>query len=196
MQRFGQHNRNAYFCSENCAQSRVVKNPLRKDTPGNFPVLQTHIVNIQPLIHRMKKFCALLALLHPALQRCPAQTQQLVVGLSGNGYVTRQHDGAQHHRPRHCPTAPPICSKHLLLPAPAHLANLALRQGHSDIKVSYGKKSFRRISVPTTSPKCPLADHTWQARLCTHRPARNFETNRQLRRSEATCVDDVTPATM
>ncbi|MDE7166554.1 MAG: DUF3472 domain-containing protein [Bacteroidaceae bacterium] len=91
----------------------------------------------------MKKLC-LLALL---LCTCSvfAQSQQLVVGVSGNGYVTRQHDGAQITDKGIARWTNPktVVSVYFYLHQPTK-ADLSLyAKGHSEIKVSYGKKSFK-----------------------------------------------------
>ena len=94
----------------------------------------------------MKKFCALLLLFCTLLcNGAMAQTQQLVVGLSGNGYVTRQHDGARitNQGIAHWTNPQSVVSIYFYLHQPTS-ANLSLcAKGHSDIKVSYGKKSFK-----------------------------------------------------
>ncbi|MDE5722807.1 MAG: DUF3472 domain-containing protein [Paramuribaculum sp.] len=73
-----------------------------------------------------------------------AQSQQLVVGLSGNGYVTRQHGGAQVTENGIAQWTDPetVVSVYFYVHQPT-TADLSLyAKGDSEIKISYGKKSF------------------------------------------------------
>ena len=73
-----------------------------------------------------------------------AQSQQLVVGLSGNGYVTRQHGGAQVTENGIAQWTDPetVVSVYFYVYQPT-TADLSLyAKGDSEIKISYGKKSF------------------------------------------------------
>lgn len=94
----------------------------------------------------MKKICSFVILLSILLcSSVMAQTQQLVVGFSGNGYVTRQHDGAQITDSGVANWTNPksVVSLYFYLHQPT-LADLSLcAKGHSEIKVSYGKKNFK-----------------------------------------------------
>ncbi len=86
--------------------------------------------------------CLLSLLLCTALS---AQPQQLVVGFSGNGYVTRQHDGARITRDgvAHWTNPESVVSIYFYLQQPT-TADLSLyAKGHSEIEVRYGKKSFK-----------------------------------------------------
>lgn len=74
-----------------------------------------------------------------------AQSQQLAVGFSGNGYITRQQDGAQITEKgiAHWTNPNTIISIYFYLHQPT-TADLSLyAKGHSEIKVSYGKNSFK-----------------------------------------------------
>lgn len=89
----------------------------------------------------MKKLCLLALLLCTSVF---AQSQQLVVGLSGNGYVTRQHEGARitEKGVAHWTNPKTIVSVYFYLHQPT-TADLSLyAKGHSEINVCYGKKSF------------------------------------------------------
>lgn len=74
-----------------------------------------------------------------------AQTQQLVVGFSGNGYVTRQQDGAQitENGIVHWTDPNSIISIYFYLHQPTTADLSLVAKGHSEIKVSYGEKSFK-----------------------------------------------------
>ena len=92
----------------------------------------------------MKKLC-LLALLLCTCSVFAQQPQQLVVGVSGNGYVTCQDDGAQITDKGVTRWTNPktVVSVFFYLHQPTK-ADLSLyAKGHSEIKVCYGKKSFK-----------------------------------------------------
>lgn len=74
-----------------------------------------------------------------------AQTQQLVVGVSGNGYVTRQHNGARitDKGLAHWTNPHSVISVYFYLHQPTTAELSLYAKGHSEIKVSYGKKNFR-----------------------------------------------------
>lgn len=89
----------------------------------------------------MKNLCLLAFLLCSSLF---AQPQQLAIGISGNGYVTRQQDGAQitENGIAHWTNPETIVSIYFYLHQPT-TADLSLyAKGHSEIKVSYGQQSF------------------------------------------------------
>ena len=91
----------------------------------------------------MKNFFCLLALL--LCTTVFAQPQQVVVGVSGNGYVTWQQDGARitQRGVTHRTNPKSIVSIYFYLHQPT-TADLSLyAKGHSEIKVSYGKKDFK-----------------------------------------------------
>lgn len=90
----------------------------------------------------MKKLLLLLALL-PGFALL-AQAEQLVVGLSGNGYVTRQHDGARIGRDGvgAWTDSESVVSVYFNLKEPSKVDLSLCAKGHSDIRVSYGKKHF------------------------------------------------------
>ena len=91
----------------------------------------------------MKNLLCLLALL--LCTTVFAQPQQVVVGVSGNGYVTRQQDGARitQRGVTHWTNPKSIVSIYFYLHQPT-TADLSLyAKGHSEIKVSYGKKDFK-----------------------------------------------------
>lgn len=73
-----------------------------------------------------------------------AHAQQLVVGLSGNGYVTRQQGGAQITENGVAQWTNPqsVVSVYFYLHQPTTADLSLLAKGHAEIKVSYGKKSF------------------------------------------------------
>ena len=73
-----------------------------------------------------------------------AQAQQLVVGLSGNGYVTRQQGGAQITENGVAQWTNPqsVVSVYFYQHQPTTADLSLLAKGHAEIKVSYGKKSF------------------------------------------------------
>lgn len=73
-----------------------------------------------------------------------AQAEQLVIGATGNGYVTSRHDGAQISRDGISRWTNPetVISLYFYLHQPT-TADLSLyAKGHSEIKVTYGKTSF------------------------------------------------------
>ncbi len=74
-----------------------------------------------------------------------AQSEQLVVGFSGNGYVTRQQDGAQITETGVANWTNPksIISIYFYVQQPTTADLSLLAKGDSEIKVSYGKKSFK-----------------------------------------------------
>ena len=74
-----------------------------------------------------------------------AQPQQLVIGVSGNGYVTRQQDGAQITEKGITDWTNPktIVSIYFYLHQPTTADLSLVAKGHSEIKVSYGEKSFK-----------------------------------------------------
>ena len=91
----------------------------------------------------MKNLLCLLALL--LCTTVFAQPQQVVVGVSGNGYVTRQQDGARitQRGVTHWTNPKSIVSIYFYLHQPT-TADLSLyAKGHSEIKVNYGKKGFK-----------------------------------------------------
>ena len=93
----------------------------------------------------MKNLLCLLALL--LCTTVFAQPQQVVVGVSGNGYVTRQQDGARitQRGVTHWTNPKSIVSIYFYLHQPT-TADLSLyAKGHSEIKVSYGKKGSHTI---------------------------------------------------
>ena len=71
--------------------------------------------------------------------------QQLTVGLSGNGYVTRQHDGAQitENGLEHWTNPQSVVSVYFYLHQPTQAQLSLYAKGHSEIKVSYGEKNFQ-----------------------------------------------------
>ncbi|MDE5721028.1 MAG: DUF5077 domain-containing protein, partial [Paramuribaculum sp.] len=73
-----------------------------------------------------------------------AQSQQLVVGLSGNGYVTRQHGGAQVTENGIAQWTDPetVVSVYFYVHQPTTAGLSLYAKGDSEIKISYGKKSF------------------------------------------------------
>lgn len=90
----------------------------------------------------MKKFFLLASLLCVSLF-VPAQ--QIVVGLSGNGYVTDRHDGARISENGVADWTDPesVVSVYFYLHEPTK-ADLSLyAKGHSEIKVSYGNTDFK-----------------------------------------------------
>ena len=74
-----------------------------------------------------------------------AQTSSLEIGMSGNSYVTRQHDGARiTDRGLTCWTDPKsVVSVYFYLHESTTADLSLLAKGHSEIKVSYGKKHFK-----------------------------------------------------
>ena len=91
----------------------------------------------------MKNLLCLLALL--LCTTVFAQPQQVVVGVSGNGYVTRQQDGARitQRGVTHWTNPKSIVSIYFYLHHPTPAALSLYAKGHSEIKVSYGKKGFK-----------------------------------------------------
>ena len=90
----------------------------------------------------MKKQFLLTFLLGSSLMM---QAQQLTVGISGNGYITRQPDGAQitENGLDRWTNSNTKVSVYFYLKQ-ATQADLSLyAKGHSEIKVNYGKQSFR-----------------------------------------------------
>lgn len=90
----------------------------------------------------MKNLCLFAVLLCISVL---VQSQQLVVGVSGNGYVTREQGGAQitENGVAHWTNPKSVLSIYFYLHQPT-TADLSLyAKGHSEIKVSYGKKSFK-----------------------------------------------------
>lgn len=74
-----------------------------------------------------------------------SQAQALEVGLSGNGYVTRQPDGALITADGLAYWTSPesVVSVYFYLHQPQKVDLSLLAKGHSKIKVSYGKKNFK-----------------------------------------------------
>lgn len=91
----------------------------------------------------MKKLCLMAWLLFSA--SAFAQTSSLEIGMSGNSYVTRQHDGARiTDRGLTRWTDPKSVVSVYFYLHESTTADLALlAKGHSEIKVSYGKKHFK-----------------------------------------------------
>lgn len=74
-----------------------------------------------------------------------AQTSSLEIGMSGNSYVTRQHDGARitdRGLTRWTDPKSVVCVYFYLHESTTADLSL-LAKGHSEIKVSYGKKHFK-----------------------------------------------------
>lgn len=74
-----------------------------------------------------------------------AQTQQLRVGLSGNGYVTKERAGARITEKGLLRWTNPesVISVYFYVDQPT-MADLSLfAKGHSEVKISYGEKSFK-----------------------------------------------------
>lgn len=91
----------------------------------------------------MKKLCLMAWLLFSA--SAFAQTSSLEIGMSGNSYVTRQHDGARiTDRGLTRWTDPKSVISVYFYLHESTMADLSLlAKGHSEIKVSYGKKHFK-----------------------------------------------------
>lgn len=91
----------------------------------------------------MKKLCLMVWLLFSA--SAFAQTSSLEIGMSGNSYVTRQHDGARiTDRGLTRWTDPKsVVSVYFYLHESTTADLSLLAKGHSEIKVSYGKKHFK-----------------------------------------------------
>lgn len=91
----------------------------------------------------MKKLCLMAWLLFSA--SAFAQTSSLEIGMSGNSYVTRQHDGARiADRGLTRWTDPKsVVSVYFYLHESTTADLSLLAKGHSEIKVSYGKKHFK-----------------------------------------------------
>lgn len=91
----------------------------------------------------MKKLCLMAWLLFSA--SAFAQTSSLKIGMSGNSYVTRQHDGARiTDRGLTRWTDPKsVVSVYFYLHESTTADLSLLAKGHSEIKVSYGKKHFK-----------------------------------------------------
>lgn len=91
----------------------------------------------------MKKLCLIAWLLFSA--SAFAQTSSLEIGMSGNSYVTRQHDGARiTDRGLTRWTDPKsVVSVYFYLHESTTADLSLLAKGHSEIKVSYGKKHFK-----------------------------------------------------
>ena len=91
----------------------------------------------------MKKLCLMAWLLFSA--SAFAQTSSLEIGMSGNSYVTRQHDGARiTDRGLTRWTDPKsVVSVYFYLHESTTADLSLLAKGHSGIKVSYGKKHFK-----------------------------------------------------
>lgn len=91
----------------------------------------------------MKKLCLMAWLLFSA--SAFAQTSSLEIGMSGNSYVTRQHDGARiTDRGLTRWTDPQsVISVYFYLHESTTADLSLLAKGHSEIKVSYGKKHFK-----------------------------------------------------
>lgn len=91
----------------------------------------------------MKKLCLMAWLLFSV--SAFAQTSSLEIGMSGNSYVTRQHDGARiTDRGLTRWTDPKsVVSVYFYLHESTTADLSLLAKGHSEIKVSYGKKHFK-----------------------------------------------------
>lgn len=91
----------------------------------------------------MKKLCLMAWLLFSA--SAFSQTSSLEIGMSGNSYVTRQHDGARiTDRGLTRWTDPKsVISVYFYLHESTTADLSLLAKGHSEIKVSYGKKHFK-----------------------------------------------------
>lgn len=91
----------------------------------------------------MKKLCLMAWLLFSA--SAFAQTSSLEIGMSGNSYVTRQHDGARiTDRGLTRWTDPKsVVSVYFYLHESTTADLSLLAKGYSEIKVSYGKKHFK-----------------------------------------------------
>lgn len=91
----------------------------------------------------MKKLCLIAWLLLGT--SAFAQTSSLEIGMSGNSYVTRQHDGARiTDRGLTRWTDPKsVVSVYFYLHESTTADLSLLAKGHSEIKVSYGKKHFK-----------------------------------------------------
>lgn len=91
----------------------------------------------------MKKLCLMAWLLFSA--SAFAQTSSLEIGMSGNSYVTRQHDGARiTDRGLTRWTDPKsVVSVYFYLHESTTADLSLLAKGHSEIKMSYGKKHFK-----------------------------------------------------
>lgn len=91
----------------------------------------------------MKKLCLLAWLLLGT--GAFAQTSSLEIGMSGNSYVTRQHDGARITDKGLARWTDPksVVSVYFYLHEPTTADLSLLAKGHSEIKVSYGKKHFK-----------------------------------------------------
>lgn len=91
----------------------------------------------------MKKLCLMAWLLFSA--SAFAQTSSLEIGMSGNSYVTRQHDGARiTDRGLTRWTDPKsVVSVYFYLHESTTADLSLLAKGHSEIKVSYGKRHFK-----------------------------------------------------
>lgn len=111
----------------------------------------------------MKNICLFVVLLFAGLF---AQAEQLAVGLSGNAYVTATQGGARITGDGlanwNSPEA--VVSVYFYLKQPSKVDLSLLAMGHSKIKVSYGKKSFKvklnsddftRVSVGTINVDKP-----------------------------------------
>lgn len=91
----------------------------------------------------MKKLCLLAWLLLGT--GAFAQTSSLEIGMSGNSYVTRQHDGARITDKGLTRWTDPksVVSVYFYLHELTTADLSLLAKGHSEIKVSYGKKRFK-----------------------------------------------------
>lgn len=91
----------------------------------------------------MKKLCLMAWLLFSA--SAFAQTSSLEIGMSGNSYVTRQHDGARITDRGLTRWIDPksVVSVYFYLHESTTADLSLLAKGHSEIKVSYGKKHFK-----------------------------------------------------
>lgn len=91
----------------------------------------------------MKKLCLMAWLLFSA--SAFAQTSSLEIGMSGNSYVTRQHDGARITDRGITRWTDPksVVSVYFYLHESTTADLSLLAKGHSEIKVSYGKKHFK-----------------------------------------------------
>lgn len=90
----------------------------------------------------MKKLCLLVILLCTSLL---AHSEKLVVGLSGNAYVTHRQDGAEitEQGIEHWTNPETVISVYFYLQQPTSADVSLCAKGNSEIKVSYGDESFK-----------------------------------------------------
>lgn len=90
----------------------------------------------------MKKLCLFVMLLCSSLF---GHSEQLVVGLSGNAYVTCRQDGAEitEQGIEHWTNPETVISVYFYLQQPTAADVLLRAKGNSEIKVGYGNESFK-----------------------------------------------------